>query len=135
MPTDPTILGSSNRWYRPALQSAQTVSIGTRSIRLITAPYFIATKLVAFHGRGKNDYRLSHDLEDIVTIVDGRPEIVKEVTLSEAELRDYLAAEFGSLLSSRDFLEALPGHLLPDAASQQRAVLICERMRDMVSKG
>ena len=132
MPTDPAILGFSNRWYLPALQHATRVSVGDYQIRLITAPYFLATKLEAFHGRGKNDYRMSHDMEDIVTVIDGRSEIVKEVQAADLPLRQCLSDEFRALLANRDFLEALPGHLLPDAASQQRAGLVVERIKRLV---
>lgn len=72
MHTDSAILGFSNRWYPQALENAVTVKIGGRQIRLISAPYFVATKLEAFHGRGQFDYRLSRDVEDIVTVLDGR---------------------------------------------------------------
>jgi hypothetical protein len=131
MPTDPSILGFSNQWYRPAFDHAETIRIEQYQIRVITAPYFLATKLEAFHGRGKNDYRSSHDLEDILTVIDGRTEITKEVSTVEPKLRQYLRSEFQSLLETRDFLEALPGHLQPDAASQQRASLVIERIRQL----
>jgi predicted nucleotidyltransferase len=134
MPTDTSILGFSNRWYHLALENAQRVRIGEYEIRLITAPYFIATKLEAFHGRGKNDFS-SHDLEDIVTVIDGRPELVEEVRLATAHLQKYLSNEFQDLLSNRDFLEAFPGHLLPDAASQQRVGLVLKRMKQLVLEG
>jgi hypothetical protein len=64
--------------------------------------------LDAFRGRGQNDFRASRDLEDIVTIVDGRPELVDEVHSTSAELQTYLRDEFRRLLSNRDFLESLP---------------------------
>jgi hypothetical protein len=131
MPTDPSILGFSNRWYLPALKCAQQICVANRNARVITAPYFLATKLEAFHGRGKDDYRASHDLEDIITVVDGRPELTKEVSDAQPELRQYLSDQFLSLLASRDFLEALPGHLLPDDASQQRVGIVIERIRQL----
>jgi predicted nucleotidyltransferase len=133
MPTDPSILGFSNRWYAAALKNARTLRVESLDIRLITAPYFLATKLDAFHGRGKNDYRMSHDLEDIVTVMDGGPELAAEVREADAELRRYLRLEFSTLLANRDFLEALPGHLLPDAASQQRVAIVMERMGQMIA--
>jgi hypothetical protein len=34
-------------------------------LRVVTAPFFLGTKLEAFKGRGKNDYFASHDLEDL----------------------------------------------------------------------
>lgn len=108
------------------------IKIGELEIRLVTAPYFIATKLEAFRGRGKGDYRMSHDLEDIVTVMDGRVELAEEAQASPKDLQQYLCGEFQTLLSNRDFLEALPGHLLPDAASQQRLHLILNRMQHLI---
>lgn len=134
MPVDSAILGFSNRWYRPALKHAHQTRIGEYEIRLITAPYFLATKLEAFHGRGK-DYRMSHDLEDIITVIDGRPELGEEVRVAAVDLQKYLSDEFAALLSKRDFLDALSGHLLPDAASQQRLGLVLKRMHQIVLKG
>ena len=135
MPTDSTILGFSNVWYAAALENAQRIRIGDLEIRLIRAPYFLATKLEALHGRGKNDFRGSHDLEDIVTVIDGRAELAGEVRLAPADLKQYLRSEFEALLSNPDFVDALPGHLLPDAASQQRLGLVMRRMQQLIVVG
>jgi predicted nucleotidyltransferase len=59
MPTDPSILGFSNRWYQQALKRATKVLLGDLTIHVISGPYFLATKLAAFRGRGKNDYTTS----------------------------------------------------------------------------
>lgn len=90
------------------------------TIRLIDAPAFVATKLEAFKGRGNGDFLLSHDLEDIVAVVDGRPGLIDEVRAAPEELRRYLADEFGAMMSTPAFLEALAGHLPGDAMSQRR---------------
>lgn len=79
MPIDEDVLGFSNKWYPPAIASAELRSIAGSEIRVVTPVYFVATKLEAFHGRGANDVAMSHDVEDIVTVVDGRPEIVGEI--------------------------------------------------------
>jgi hypothetical protein len=62
----------------------------------------------------------SQDIEDIITIVDGRPEIVSEIMTSPDDLKDYLSVSFRALLANGEFLDAIPGHLLPDRASQAR---------------
>lgn len=134
MPTDPLILGFGNRWYSPALRDATALRLEDHEIRVITAPYFLATKLEAFHGRGKNEFQLSHDLEDIITIIDGRRETVEEVSRSPADLRKYLAEEFRSLLANQMFRDALPGHLRPDAASQQRISIVAERIQQIIDR-
>jgi hypothetical protein len=48
-------------------------------IRVVTSVYFCATKLEAFAGRGKNDYQTSHDLDDLMAVVDGRAELIEEI--------------------------------------------------------
>lgn len=53
MPVDERVLGSSNRWYPAAIETAQTVDIVGHDVRLVTPALFIATKLEAFHGRGR----------------------------------------------------------------------------------
>jgi hypothetical protein len=131
MPTDPSVLGFSNRWYPTAIKTAQTWRIAEQAVQIVRPELFIATKLEAFHGRGNDDFFESHDLEDIVTVVDGRPEIADEVAAAEEELRSYIVSEFRSLLKNEDFLEALPGFLMPDAASQARRSILEERLRSL----
>jgi hypothetical protein len=128
MPTDERILGFSNQWYAPTISSAQDIQIAGIRTRVITSTYFLATKLEAFRGRGNDDYSGSHDLEDVITVVDGRPEIVNEVRDATSDVRRYIASEMRRLLGTRQFLEALPGFLLPDSASQGRHPLLRERL-------
>lgn len=132
MPTKREILGFGNEWYQAALALAASVELpsGAR-IRMVTAPYFFATKLGAFDGRGNGDYLLSHDMEDIITVLDGRPEVVNEVLLAESGLRSFLTGRFARLLRDMRFEQAVPGHLPSDAASQARAPLILERMQQI----
>lgn len=121
MPTIENILGFSNHWYPLALATAQPARLpsGT-TIRLVTAPVFIATKFEAFDNRGKGDYLFSHDLGDVVSVIDGRDALVEECRDADTELKDYLRNRIGGLLASSAFLAALPGHLPGDAASQER---------------
>lgn len=133
MPTRPEILGFGNEWYQPALDAAVAVALPSgKSIRLVTAPYFLATKLAAFDSRGRGDYVMSHDMEDIVAVLDGRPEIVNEANMADEALRKHLMTRFASLLRDTDFVAALSGHLLGDAASQARVPLVMERITEIV---
>ena len=129
MPTSAGVLGFSNRWYGPAMATARRVQLaGELSIRLVTAPYFLATKLEAFHGRGQGDYQLSHDLEDLIAVVDGRRELLEEIEQAEDDLRGYLRRGVGALLAAAAYVEALPGHLPGDAASQKRLPVLLGRL-------
>ena len=97
--------------------------------RLISPPAFLGTKLEAFHGRGAGDFLASHDLEDIITVVDGRPELSKEVRATSPQLREYLVAQVRALLQNENFVEALPAHLPGDIASQARVPELLNRLR------
>jgi predicted nucleotidyltransferase len=130
MPSQPGILSFHNRWYPLAGPSATPVTLPNgMEIRLISAPVFVATKFEAFHGRGGNDYLASHDLEDVITVVDGRFELVDELEQSSEELKVFVATEMSTLLQDDHFLAALPGHLPGDAASQARLPELVRRMR------
>ena len=93
-----------------------------------TAPYFLGTKIEAFRGRGHADYFGSHDLEDFITVIDGRPSLLQEVREFAPELRRFLADAVRGLLSVSRFLDALPGHLSSDTASQARIVSLSAKL-------
>jgi predicted nucleotidyltransferase len=134
MPTLQEILGFNNRWYPLAVEMAETVELSAGlTIRLITAPLFLATKIEAFKGRGQGDYLMSHDLEDIITVLDGRASLLDEVLACNVELKAYLAAEFSALVRNNRFIEALSGHLPGDKASQQRLGALLVKLRRLAS--
>jgi predicted nucleotidyltransferase len=122
MPTDASILGFANRWQAAAVPYAgdRELPSGTR-IAAVSAPFLIATKLEAFAGRGRDDYMASRDFADLVSLFDGRAELVEEIAEAPVELRAYLAAEIARHQRHRRFLEGIYGGLAPDAASQDRA--------------
>lgn len=135
MPTDPAILGFGNRWFAKAFTSARDHQLPSgQKIKLLPAPFFLATKIEAFEHRGNNDYVLSTDMEDIVTVIDGRPEIVAEVRESDKDLKIYIGEYFASLISHQSFYESLPGFLPPDKASQERTTQILGRMKAIASQ-
>jgi hypothetical protein len=132
MPTDESVLGFGNRWYEEAIHTAIQVALPSgRKICLISPPAFLGTKLEAFHGRGAGDFLASHDLEDIITVIDGRPELTKEVRQASPQLREYLVAQIRALLKNENFLEAIPGHLPGDVASQARLPELLNRLRSL----
>ena len=99
-------------------------------IRLITAPYFVATKIDAFKGRGRGDYASSHDLEDLLAVIDGREAILEEIARA-GEVRFYIAEQFRTLLEIPAFVDALPGYLLPDTGSQNRLPILLNRLMEI----
>lgn len=54
MPTDENILGFGNCWYKKAIAASVIYNLTDNiDIKMVTAPYFLATKLEAFKSRGE----------------------------------------------------------------------------------
>ena len=124
------IPGPTSRWYSAAMANAQPFGLSAQlRIRVITAPYFIATKLDAFGDGRRGDYLSSHDLEDVIAVVDGRATLVSEVLSSPPDVRAFLIERFKTLTSDLDFVDAIAGHLPGDDMSQARLPLVLSRMR------
>ncbi len=129
MPTDERILGFSNRWYPHAAATAITTVLPSgRQIRLISAPAFLATKFEAFVQRGGRDIMASHDFEDIINLLDGRPEIAAEVAADDEDLASYLAMCFREVLLHPDFENTLPGLVVYDDLYGQRIETVRRRI-------
>lgn len=130
MPAFGKVLGFSNKWYPEAVKESHPFKLTPKlSIRLVTPPFFLATKFEAFHSRGRRDFYASHDLEDIIAVVDGREELMGEIEQTKSGVKRYLATQFTELLADEDFVESLPGHFLPDDVSQGRMGFILARIR------
>lgn len=98
------VLGFTNIWYEPALRHASTYTLPSgSSIRVITAPFFLGTKMEAFRGRGKMDFQASHDLEDFVAVIEGRDSILQDIAESPQDLQKYLARATAMLLGEPRF--------------------------------
>jgi hypothetical protein len=126
MPQAP-ILGMCTKWFPEALKLSREADLGEAcAAKVISAPLFLAAKLTAWADRGKNDYFLSNDLQDIITVVYGRATIVEEVMEAPIEIRQFVAGSFSRLLENPDFQDALPGHL-PQIVGGESALLAMQR--------
>ncbi|MBU2511238.1 hypothetical protein KJ966_07860 [bacterium] len=135
MPTDPNVLGFGSEWFKIALDTAQLVSLPSgKQISMIATSSFIACKFSAFESRGEEDYLLSQDIEDVVALLDGRTEIVEEIISSDKKLKGYLIGCFDRLLKDDRFLEALPGIMPGDKASQARVPIIISRIETILKQ-
>lgn len=132
VPLDEKVLGFANRWYRPGFAAAQSATLPTSlKLRHLSAPYFVATKLEAFNDRGNGDVLLSHDLEDIITVVDGRAELVAELAIAPDDVRTFIAGQFEVVLKHPDFSNALPGIV----SQSSRTGLVLQRFAGVAALG
>ena len=94
------------------------------TVRHASGPAFLALKWAAHLDRGAADPFASHDLEDFFALLASRPEVVREVSDSPAELAQFLASAAGSLIGMTEIDDLLAGHLnnADDPAATRRDV-------------
>lgn len=135
-PTTGAVLGFTNRWYRPLVDTARVVNIAPDlSIRVGTPGMFLAAKLEAFLDRGADDPVMSQDLTDIVSLVNGREPIVGEVQSLPSNVRAFVQRTVGDLLQDAQFAFVVHAHLPPDDASQNRAGFVLAQLRRIAKGG
>ncbi len=128
MPSDAKVLGFTNRWYELTAKMPATTKLPSGiTMRHITAPLLIATKIESFYGRGNGDY-LHHDIEDIVNLVDGRPELLVEIQEAPLNLREYIEEEIDDFLADKSFVDTIQMHLHPTPEEQNRRSIILDRL-------
>ena len=99
----------------------------------MTPACFLATKLAAFGDRGRRNPTASHDLEDMIAVIDGRPEIIGDVAASPAYLRAAIAAGLEAVLTLPEAEDVIAAQLLPDAKSQDRLPFVLDRIRGLIA--
>lgn len=129
MPTDPKIIGFSNKWYKGGIANAISYRLPSDlEIRIFSVPYFLASKIEAFKDRGKNDFQGSRDFEDIMTVLDGKNDLSRDLTNSPKDVLSYLHSQFQEWAKNDDFLQSLSGHLPPSRRNADGA----RRLLDIV---
>jgi hypothetical protein len=132
MPSDPEVLGYANRWFVEGLARANKYTLPSGTVIQIFKPtYFLATKLEAFSGRGGGD-PYHKDVEDIIILIDGRPELLEEVRQAESELKEFITDGVRALrvLSGIDYVIESSGSV---QANPGRGQIIHGRMKELGS--
>lgn len=105
-------LGPSNRWYKIGFQDLCVVQVKDQTVNILSAPCYLATKFEAFNNRG-SDYRTSHDIEDVIYILDNRTTIVQEIRNADEEVKDFIISEINTIKTKGMLEETLMSHLPP----------------------
>jgi len=131
MPSEEGVLGFSNPWFDFVLATARRREFANGpTVRLASPVGQLAMKLAAYQDRGADDPLTSRDLEDVVVLVAGRPEIVEEVTDAPPEVRSWVTDVIGNLLDVDETDYVLEGTLL-DAS---RVPGFVEEVRDRLER-
>ena len=75
----------------------------------------------------------SHDLEDIINVIDGRAELLDEIATAAPELRIYLGQCCAALLATPQFANYLPGLLAQDETLEQRVATATSHLQSIAA--
>ena len=123
MSTEDMPLIPSTKWFKLGLDTLQTVQANNVEIQILSAPYFLATKFKAFDDRG-GDYRTSHDIEDIVYVLDNRINIVDEIKQADLEVKFFIKSEFQKIIDSKTLEEIIAAHVHPLVIEQRQSMIL-----------
>lgn len=130
MPAIDTVHGSTNPWFKAGFDSLQTIQLQKTTIQILSAPCYLATKFEAFNHRGQEDYRTSHDFEDIVYVLDNRTSVVTEIKHAREHVQIFLKSEVRKILDNKSMDEILTAHLHP-LVEQQRFPILLEKLQQI----
>jgi predicted nucleotidyltransferase len=105
-------LGPANRWYKIGFENLWTAKAKEQEIYILSAPCYLATKFEAFNDRG-TDYRSSHDIEDIINILDNRINIVEEITKDDTRIEYFIKEQLQNIINNGLMQEVLMAHIHP----------------------
>lgn len=131
MPAEDSPVGISNRWYKPGFEFIKELSINEQTIRVLSVPFYIATKLEAFNDRGK-DYRTSHDFEDVIYVIDNCTSIVEEILQSEKNVKEFIITELKKVIENPHLEEIIQSQIHPNMAAG-RYPLIKEKLEQIIA--
>lgn len=132
MPSEENPVGPLNPWYKKGFEDLIKIEVEGEEIQLFSAPVYLATKFEAFNGRG-NDYRTSHDFEDIIYILDNRAALVNEIANSDQEVREFIRNQVSRIMDNLHRDEIISAHLDPYLV-EERFPVILSRMKKILEK-
>ena len=132
IPVEEGIIGETNRWYKIGLDSILEYEVSEEAIKIFSAPIYLATKFEAFKGRGR-DLRTSHDIEDIIYILDNRTTIVQEIDESEISVNTFIKEELQQIIDKGMLDEVLMSHIHP-LMLEERIPIVHEKIIKILGK-
>ena len=123
MSTEDMPLMPSTKWFKLGLATLQTVKANNIDIQILSAPYFLATKFKAFNDRGI-DYRTSHDIEDVIYVLDNNIDIVNQINQADTKVREFIKSEFQKIIDNDALEEIIAAHVHPLVIEQRQAIIM-----------
>ena len=120
----------ANQWFAPGFKHLISVEIGDMTIKLLSLPYFLATKFDAHADRGGSDPRTSKDFEDITYLLDYVSDLEEQIAVAPEDVKTYLIGQFKAILADDAKQEAILAQL-PYSIQMERFAIIMDKLRSI----
>jgi predicted nucleotidyltransferase len=124
-------LGPTNRWYKIGFNNLRKAKAKDEEIKILSAPCYLATKFEAFNDRG-SDYRASHDIEDIIYVLDNRMAIVEEIAQDDRRIATFIQEQLQYITDKGLQQEILLAHIHP-LMLPERMPIVEERITQILN--
>jgi hypothetical protein len=132
MATEDGPLGPSNRWYKIGFKNLWSAKAKEQEIKILSAPCYLATKFEAFNNRG-SDYRTSHDLEDIIYVLDNRISIVDDIFKDDSRIANFIKEQLQNITNKGLMQEVLIAHIHPLMLAE-RLPIVEEKIKQIMNQ-
>lgn len=134
MTADQNIFGFANSWYLEGMEKSIAIELTSSKVRILSLPYFLATKLEAFRDRGYPDFMGSKDMEDIISLLEVSSEERFRQGFVDASknLKIFLKNEFSNLKNNSSFLDSIPGALFNRINTSEGIKIVITRIDQII---
>ena len=123
----------ANPWFESGFKLAIPIDVDGMTIKILTLPYFLATKFSAFYDRGGKDPRFSHDFEDITYILNYTSNFKDQILSADKEVKHYLKDAFLKIVNDSLLQEAILGNIYFEE-QELRFENIINQLKDIVER-
>jgi hypothetical protein len=117
----------ANEWFAPGLKQLEMIKLNDeQTIKILSLPYFLATKFAAHHGRAA-DPRTSKDMEDIIYLLNNSINWEALIIKAPTDVKGYLLSELSTLALAQSY-ETIISHL----SRTKEAEIILSRIRAII---
>lgn len=112
MATEDGPLMPANRWYKIGFDNLWSTKAKEQEINILSAACYLATKFEAYNDRG-SDYCTSHDIEEVIYVLDNRISIVEEIANDDARIAHFIKEQLQYIKNKGLLQEFLMAHIHP----------------------
>lgn len=123
----------ANRWFASGFDHLVLKTSKKQSFKLLSLPYFMATKFDAHADRGGSDPRTSKDFEDIVYLLDYIVNFEQQILAAPKDVKTYLVSQFDAILKDDLKQEAILAQL-SYAIQMERFKIIMAKIKAIVAE-